>query len=164
MKIIAIFTAILISLLSFSFLTTRDNQLEEKEYARLSMSYYGFFQCIVNSYEYLNSKELSKIEHDLMLAANRYSMFNRGMYSIEQNEETLENIYDPYKETKDFITALSYDNLEKKKLDKNFNPILRCLYAFESREYKKFIHSLDHYIDISSINDQEYLDHNSLIK
>lgn len=150
--------------LSFSVSFGEEKDSEKINYARKSMAYYGLFNCISYSYEDLNEKELSKLENDIMLSSTRYSMFNRGMYQIMQNQETLEDIYNPYKETVEFIISLSYKILRQKKLDESFNPIFRCLSAFESNEYKNFIKSIDRYIDISSINDLEYLNNNDLEK
>ncbi len=148
------------------FSSTQAITLEEyNELARKDLRFYGLLSCL---YEYLPKKTYTRedeiptyyennIEDMLRKAANLYGL-SWGRHTVYQNEDTLEVLYNPYTETERFIKNLSYRYLKINKMNKDTNPVVRCLNAYESDEFKSFIRSLDmyiSYIDFDRINEAE---------
>ncbi|MFJ2361830.1 hypothetical protein [Pseudomonas fluorescens] len=70
------------------------------EQARQSLKNYGLSHCILKPFN-----ERSALEKDIALSANAYSFMGKGMHTILQNEDTLQVLHDPYKETRNYVLA-----------------------------------------------------------
>jgi len=110
------------------------------ENARIMLKNYGLSKCITNHFE-----ENSKLKKDISLSGGTYHFMNSGLHQIQQNEETLETIYDPYKATRNFVYS-HYKHY--KSIGKNTTTLVfdTCLKIYHSEEYNNFIHKQDQYV------------------
>lgn len=147
-----LFTVLCISLSLFSYSMTRDEFTEE---TRNQMGRFGLFTCIGR---YLPKKEYEKDQLPTYYGEDIHEMIRKGMqsyglfggrYDIVQNEDTLAIIYNPYDAVYEYIVGLSYKKVKNLKLDMTYNPLVACMHAYDSKEYKDFIKSMDIYIDYS---------------
>lgn len=147
-KIISIFLMV-ISLSVYSnpinYLVGDEMPEHQKEarikYARQTLKDYGLLGCLLNV-----DKNDSLLRINLQKLISEFSLFGNGKYILDQNEDTLEVIYNPYKSVYDY-----FDQNKKPYLSLNFEvgeiQSGACFRVYHSDEYQKFIDSQDPYID-----------------
>jgi hypothetical protein len=128
----------LFSLLS-PYLTLADETHIEQ--ARQTLKNYGLSHCILKPFN-----ERSALEKDIALSANAYSVMGKGMHSILQNEDTLQVLHDPYKETRNYVLAAYEQTPSNSKYSNEKVVFLACLKVYNSDAFNSFINSQDGYI------------------
>jgi hypothetical protein len=111
------------------------------EQARQTLKNYGLSHCILKPFN-----ERSALEKDIALSANAYSVMGKGMHSILQNEDTLQVLHDPYKETRNYVLAAYEQTPSNSKYSNEKVVFLACLKVYNSDAFNSFINSQDGYI------------------
>ena len=111
------------------------------EQARQTLKIYGLGHCILKPFN-----ERSALEKDIALSANAYSFMGNGLHSILQNEDTLQVLHDPYKETLSYISAAYEQTPSRSKHSNEKVVFLACLKIYNSEAFKRFIKTQDAYI------------------
>ena len=111
------------------------------EQARQTLKNYGLSHCILKPFN-----ERSALEKDIALSANAYSVMGKGMHSILQNEDTLQVLHDPYKETRNYVLT-AYEQTPSTSIYSNEKVVfLACLKVYNSEAFDSFIKTQDRYI------------------
>ncbi|WP_434767488.1 hypothetical protein [Pseudomonas triticicola] len=111
------------------------------EQARQTLKNYGLSHCILKPFN-----EHSVLEKDIALSANAYSFRGKGMHTILQNEDTLQVLHDPYKETRNYVLA-AYEHTPSRSKHSNEKVVfLACLKIYNSEAFNRFIQTQDAYI------------------
>ncbi|VVP17661.1 hypothetical protein PS898_03662 [Pseudomonas fluorescens] len=130
---------VIFSTLLFSTQALSDNTHTQE--ARQSLKNYGLGHCILKQFD-----EKTAIEEDISLSVSAYSFMGKGMHTVLQNEETLETLHDPYKETREYIyNAYTKTSARSKHSDKKI-VFYACLKVFNSVQFDDFITTQDKYI------------------
>lgn len=109
--------------------------------ARQMLKNYGLSHCILKPF-----KENSALEKDIGLSAGAYSFMGKGMHSVLQNEDTLQVLHDPYKETRNYVYA-AYKQTPSISKHSNSNVVFYgCLEVYNSEAFDGFIKTQDAYI------------------
>ena len=111
------------------------------EQARQTLKNYGLSHCILKPFN-----ERSTLEKDIALSANAYSSIGKGMHSILQNEDTLQVLHDPYKETRNHVLAAYEQTPSNSKYSNEKVVFLACLKIYNSEAFNRFIKTQDAYI------------------
>jgi hypothetical protein len=111
------------------------------EQARQTLKNYGLSHCILKPFN-----EHSLLEKDIALSANAYSFMGKGMHSILQNEDTLQVLHDPYKETRNYVLAAYEQTPSNSKYSNEKVVFLACLKVYSSEAFNRFINTQDAYI------------------
>ncbi|WP_322845656.1 hypothetical protein [Pseudomonas sp. B33.4] len=109
--------------------------------ARQSLKNYGLSHCILEPF-----KERSALEKDIALSANAYSLMGKGMHSILQNEDTLQVLHDPYKETRNYVLTAYEQTPSNSKYSNEKVVFIACLKVYNSEAFNRFINTQDAYI------------------
>ena len=129
----------LLGLLSPCLVLADETHIEQ---ARQTLKNYGLSHCILKPFN-----EHSALEKDIALSASGYSFMGKGMHSILQNEDTLQVLHDPYKETLSYVsTAYEQTSLRSKHSSEKV-VFLACLHVYNSEAFDRFIRSQDAYIN-----------------
>ena len=102
---------------------------------------YGLSHCILKPFN-----ERSALEKDIALSANAYSFTGKGMHTILQNEDMLQVLRDPYKETRNHVLAAYEQTPSNSKYSNEKVVFLGCLHVFNSEAFNSFIKTQDAYI------------------
>ncbi|WP_417662981.1 hypothetical protein [Pseudomonas sp.] len=129
---------ILVYLLMPGNLALADSDIDD---ARIQLKNYGLANCIVGQF-----KSDSDVKSDINLAIGAYSPMGAGKYIIEQNEDTLEIIYNPYIETKKFVLSAYKKTRSIFKSSGDQNVFHSCLQIYNSDEFDQFIKAQDKYL------------------
>ncbi|MBU0525588.1 MULTISPECIES: hypothetical protein [Pseudomonas fluorescens group] len=125
-------------LLYSGFVVSNEQHTEE---ARQSLKNYGLSHCILKPFN-----EKSALEKDIGLTAGAFSFMGKGMHTILQNEDTLQVLHDPYKETTDYIlTAYNQTSSNSKHLNQKM-VFYGCLEVYNSVAFDRFIKTQDRFI------------------
>ncbi|AJO79648.1 hypothetical protein [Pseudomonas sp. MRSN 12121] len=109
--------------------------------ARQSLKNYGLGYCIVNQF-----KAKSDLKRDIESAIGGYSFMGNGMHSIQQNEDTLETLHDPYEATTDFVSSL-YEKTQANSKHRDRKVVFHaCLAIYNAQAFDDFIKTQDPYI------------------
>jgi hypothetical protein len=111
------------------------------EQARETLKNYGLSHCILKPFN-----EHSALEKDIALSANAYSLMGKGMHSILQNEDTLQVLHDPYKETRNYVLTAYEETPSNSKYSNEKVVFLACLKVYNSEAFSRFIKTQDAYI------------------
>ena len=128
----------LLSLLGPYFARADETHIEQ---ARQTLKNYGLSHCILKPFN-----EHSLLEKDIALSANAYSVMGKGMHSILQNEDTLQVLHDPYKETRNYVLAAYEQTPSNSKYSNEKVVFLACLKVYNSEAFNRFIKTQDAYI------------------
>lgn len=110
--------------------------------ARKKLKNYGLARCIHR--EFLEDSDAKK---DIGVSIGAYGFLGRGMYFIEQNEETLKTLHDPYNATMHYY-LYAYDRTHVTSMLSNKKiVVLTCLDIYNSKELDLFIITQDKYMD-----------------
>ena len=111
------------------------------EQARQTLKNYGLSHCILKPFN-----EHSLLEKDIALSANAYTFTGKGMHTILQNEDTLQVLHDPYKETRNYVLT-AYEQIPSNSKYSNEKVVfLACLKVYNSEAFSRFIKTQDAYI------------------
>ncbi|MEO3726428.1 hypothetical protein ABHN98_17930 [Pseudomonas syringae] len=114
---------------------------EHTEQARQNLKNYGLSRCILAPF-----KERSALEKDIGLSAGAYSFMGKGLHTAVQNEDTLQVVHDPYKETENYVLA-AYDQTPSASQHSNRKVVFyACLEVYNSHAFDSFIKTQDAYI------------------
>jgi len=114
---------------------------EHTEQARQNLKNYGLSRCILAPF-----KERSALEKDIGLSAVAYSFMGKGLHTAVQNEDTLQVVHDPYKETENYVLA-AYDQTPSASQHSNRKVVFyACLEVYNSHAFDSFIKTQDAYI------------------
>ena len=102
---------------------------------------YGLSHCILKPFN-----ERSALEKDIALSANAYSFTGKGMHTILQNEDMLQVLRDPYKETRNYVLAAYEQTPSRSKHSIEKAVFLACLKIYNSEAFNRFIKTQDAYI------------------
>ncbi|MBC8996437.1 hypothetical protein IAI51_07860 [Pseudomonas sp. N40(2020)] len=131
----------IISLLSLTASSLALSDEKNADQARLMLKNYGLSHCILKPF-----KENSALEKDIGLSAGAYSFMGKGMHSVLQNEDTLQVLHDPYKETRNYVYA-AYEQTPSISKHSNSNVVFyACLEVYNSEAFDSFIKTQDRYI------------------
>jgi hypothetical protein len=86
------------------------------------------------------------LEKDIALSANAYSFMGKGMHTILQNEDTLQVLHDPYKQTRNYVSAAYEQTPSNSKHSNKKVVFLGCLKVYNSEAFNRFIKTQDAYI------------------
>ncbi|MHC3825913.1 hypothetical protein [Pseudomonas sp. G3-19] len=111
------------------------------EQARQSLKNYGLSHCILKPFN-----ERSALEKDIALSANAYSFMGKGMHTILQNEDTLQVLHDPYKETRNYVLAAYEQKPSNSKYSNEKVVFFGCMKVYNSEAFDRFIKTQDAYI------------------
>ncbi|TMU79852.1 hypothetical protein FGA82_12540 [Pseudomonas fluorescens] len=111
------------------------------EQARQTLKNYGLSHCILKPFN-----ERSALEKDIALSANAYSFMGKGMHTTLQNEDTLQVLHDPYKETRNYVLTAYEQTPSNSKYSNEKVVFLACLKVYNSEAFNSFINSQDAYI------------------
>ncbi len=133
----------------FIFVSCSNNNKKTNEYtieARNKLKIYGFSHCIYEQFKDDVNSTTNIVFSDLLIAGSSYHLMGTGMHTIKQNEETLEVIHDPYKETERYFTKI-YPSI-KGKSKRTGKPVvfLNCFKIYNSKKFNDFIKKQDMYI------------------
>lgn len=102
---------------------------------------YGLSHCILKSFN-----EDSALEKDIGLSAGAYSFMGKGMHTVVQNEDTLQVLHDPYRETRNYVLE-AYDQTASNSKYSNSKVVFHgCLEVYNSEAFDRFIKTQDPYI------------------
>ncbi|MHC8389837.1 hypothetical protein ACYZTM_17770 [Pseudomonas sp. MDT2-39-1] len=135
MRIPAIF---FLCLLYSGFVFSNEQHTEE---ARQSLKNYGLSHCILKPF-----KEKSALEKDIGLSAGAFSFIGKGMHTILQNEDTLQVLHDPYKETTDYVLTAYKQTSSTSKHSSQKMVFYGCLEVYNSVAFDRFIKTQDRFI------------------
>ncbi|MDD1137220.1 hypothetical protein M5G22_06600 [Pseudomonas sp. TNT2022 ID233] len=114
---------------------------EHTEQARQNLKNYGLSRCILAPF-----KERSALEKDIGLSAGAYSFMGKGLHTAVQNEDTLQVVHDPYKETENYVLA-AYDQTPSASQHSNRKVVFyACLEVYNSHAFDSVIKTQDAYI------------------
>lgn len=114
---------------------------DHTEQARQNLKNYGLSHCILAPF-----KEQSALEKDIKLSAGAYSFMGKGLHTVVQNEDTLQVVHDPYRETEDYILT-AYDQTPSASQHSNRKVVFyACLEVYNSQAFDSFIKTQDAYI------------------
>jgi hypothetical protein len=125
-------------LLHSGFVVSNEQHTEE---ARQSLKNYGLSQCILKPF-----KEKSALEKDIGLAAGAFSFMGKGMHTILQNEDSLQVLHDPYKETTDYVLTAYQHTSSTSKHSSQKMVFYGCLEVYNSVAFDRFIKTQDRFI------------------
>ncbi len=109
--------------------------------ARQSLKNYGLGHCILKQFD-----EKSAIQKDISLSTGAYSFMGKGMHTVLQNEDTLETLHDPYKETREYI-YIAYNKTPARSQHSDKKIVFyACLSVYNSSQFDDFIKTQDKYI------------------
>jgi hypothetical protein len=108
---------------------------------RQTLKNYGLSHCILKPFN-----ERSALEKDIALSANAYSVMGKGMHSILQNEDTLQVLHDPYKETRNYVLAAYEQTPSNSKYSNEKVVFFGCMKVYNSEAFNRFIKTQDAYI------------------
>ncbi|MED7665788.1 hypothetical protein GXB78_01010 [Pseudomonas moraviensis subsp. stanleyae] len=111
------------------------------EQARQALKNYGLSHCVLKPFN-----ERSAMANDVALSANAYSFMGNGLHSILQNEDTLQVLHDPYKETLSYVLAAYEQTPSRSKHSNEKVVFLACLKIYNSEAFNRFIKTQDAYI------------------
>ncbi|MDM8192317.1 hypothetical protein EVS84_09275 [Pseudomonas koreensis] len=111
------------------------------EQARQTLKNYGLSHCILAPFN-----ERSALRKDIALSADAYSFMGNGLHSILQNEDTLQVLHDPYKETLSYVLAAYEQTPSRSKHSNEKVVFLACLKIYNSEAFNCFIQTQDAYI------------------
>lgn len=111
------------------------------EQARQTLKNHGLSHCILASFN-----ERSALKKDIALSANAYSFMGTGMHSILQNEDTLQVLHDPYKETRNYVLTAYEQTPSNSKYSNEKVVFFGCLKVYNSEAFNSFINTQDAYI------------------
>jgi hypothetical protein len=100
------------------------------EQARQSLKNYGLSRCILAPFN-----ERSALEKDIALSANAYSFMGKGMHTILQNEDTLQVLHDPYKETENYVLTAYEQTPSNSKYSDEKVVFHACLQVYNSEAF-----------------------------
>jgi hypothetical protein len=86
------------------------------------------------------------LEKDIGLSAGAYSFMGKGMHTVLQNEDTLQVLHDPYKETRNYVYAAYEQTPSISKHSKSNVVFYGCLEVYNSEAFDRFIKTQDRYI------------------
>ncbi|CAI8823773.1 MULTISPECIES: hypothetical protein [Pseudomonas] len=109
--------------------------------ARQMLKNYGLSHCILKPF-----KENSALQKDIGLSAGAYSFMGKGMHTVLQNEDTLQVLHDPYKETRNYVYAAYEQTPSISKHSKSNVVFYGCLEVYNSEAFDSFIKNQDRYI------------------
>ena len=111
------------------------------EQARQTLKNYGLSHCILNSFN-----EDSALKKDIGLSAGAYSFMGKGLHTVVQNEDTLQVLHDPYRETRNHVLE-AYDQTASSSKYSNSKVVFHgCLEVYNSEAFDRFIKTQDPYI------------------
>lgn len=125
-------------LLYSGFVVSNEQHTEE---ARQSLKNYGLSHCILKPF-----KEKSALEKDIGLTAGAFSFMGKGMHTILQNEDTLQVLHDPYKETTDYVLTAYNQTSSNSKHSSQKMVFYGCLEVYNSVAFDRFIKTQDRFI------------------
>jgi hypothetical protein len=125
-------------LLYSGFVVSNEQHTEE---ARQSLKNYGLSHCILKPF-----KEKSALEKDISLTAGAFSFMGKGMHTILQNEDTLQVLHDPYKETTDYVLTAYKQTSSTSKQSSQQMVFYGCLEVYNSVAFDHFIKTQDRFI------------------
>ncbi|MDI2143011.1 MULTISPECIES: hypothetical protein [unclassified Pseudomonas] len=111
------------------------------EQARQNLKNYGLSHCILAPF-----KEQSALEKDIGLSAGAYSFMGKGLHTVVQNEDTLEVVHDPYKETENYVLAAYDQTSSANQLSNRKAVFYACLEVYNSQAFDSFIKTQDAYV------------------
>ena len=111
------------------------------EHARQTLKNYGLSHCILKSFN-----EESALEKDIALSAGAYSFMGKGMHTVLQNEDTLQTLHDPYRETINYMFAAYEQTPSSSKHSDKKVVFHACLEVYNSEAFDGFIKTQDAYI------------------
>ncbi|ANH96249.1 hypothetical protein A8L59_02280 [Pseudomonas koreensis] len=111
------------------------------EQARQTLKNYGLSHCILKSFN-----EDSALKKDIGLSAGAYSFMGKGMHTVVQNEDTLQVLHDPYKETRNYVYAAYEQTPSISKHSKSNVVFYGCMEVYNSESFDRFIKTQDAYI------------------
>ncbi|WP_426201676.1 hypothetical protein [Pseudomonas sp. TWP3-1] len=111
------------------------------EQARQTLKNYGLSQCILAPFP-----EPSELKKDISLSAGAYSFMGKGMHTVLQNEDTLQDLHDPYGQTRAYVLA-AYEQTHSASKYSNQKVVFHaCLEVYNSKAFDSFIKTQDPYI------------------
>ncbi|WP_122508536.1 hypothetical protein [Pseudomonas atacamensis] len=111
------------------------------EQARQALKNYGLSHCVLAPFN-----EQSALRTDIAVSADAYSFMGNGLHSILQNEDTLQVLHDPYKETLSYVLAAYEQTSSRSKHSNEKVVLLACLKIYNSEAFNRFIKTQDAYI------------------
>lgn len=109
--------------------------------ARQSLKNYGLAHCLAERFT-----EPSAMRQDVGHALGMYGVLGAGRYDVQQNEDTLEILHDPYTATSDYVAA-AYEHASGRSQYRRDKVVLHaCLEVYNSRAFDAFIQTQDRYI------------------
>ncbi len=140
---------IILTLSIFAILLEGEDKFWDKniEEARNKLKVYGLSECLYQQYKNKVDVNNNVILNDILITNSSYHFMGSGDYFIEQNEETYKTIYDPYKETKAFISKIYPTITERNKRTGEPVVMINCLKIYNSKEFDEFIKKQDEFIE-----------------
>lgn len=108
------------------------------EFARQSLKDYGLLTCLNK----IDNNE-SALKTDIIKLLSSYGFGGNGKYTISQNEDTFETLYDPYKVVSDAFKQ--NQTVSNGTIDETSSAA--CLQIYHSPEYAELIIDQDPYMD-----------------
>ncbi|MBK5532629.1 hypothetical protein JFT91_08395 [Pseudomonas sp. TH08] len=109
--------------------------------ARQTLKNYGLSHCILKSFN-----EDSALKKDIELSAGTYSFMGRGLHTVLQNEDTLQVLHDPYKDTRNHVSKAFNLTAANSKYSDEKMVFHACLQVYNSEAFDRFIRTQDAYI------------------
>ncbi|MBK5378150.1 hypothetical protein JFT81_26380 [Pseudomonas sp. TH43] len=111
------------------------------EQARQTLKNYGLSHCILKSFN-----EDSALKKDIELSAGTYSFMGRGLHTVLQNEDTLQVLHDPFKDTRNHVSKAFNLTAANSKYSDEKMVFHACLQVYNSEAFDRFIRTQDAYI------------------